>query len=68
MLDHVSLGASDIGRSRRFHDAALRPLGLVHIVDFGRGSDYGAAPGSLGVRSLRIKIFEEWSCPSPFMA
>lgn len=51
MLDHVSLGVSDIARSRRFYDAALRPLGLVRIVDFGedRGSDYGAAPGSLGV-------------------
>src|SRR5207244_6060829 len=51
MLDHVSLGVRDIGRSRHFYDAALRPLGLVRIVDFGngRGSDYGAAPGSLGV-------------------
>jgi catechol 2,3-dioxygenase-like lactoylglutathione lyase family enzyme len=51
MLDHVSLGVGDIGRSRAFYDAALRPLGLVRIVDFGdgRGSDYGAAPGSLGV-------------------
>jgi catechol 2,3-dioxygenase-like lactoylglutathione lyase family enzyme len=51
MLDHVSLGVSDIDRSRRFYDAALQPLGLVRIVDFGagRGSDYGAAPGSLGV-------------------
>ncbi len=50
MLDHVSLGISDLERSRRFYDAALRPLGLVRIVDFaGRGSDYGAAPGSLGV-------------------
>jgi catechol 2,3-dioxygenase-like lactoylglutathione lyase family enzyme len=51
MLDHVSLGVSDLARSRRFYDAALRPLGLVRIVDFGgdRGSDYGAAPGSLGV-------------------
>ena len=51
MLDHVSLGVSDIDRSRRFYDAALRPLGLVRIVDFGagRGSDYGAAPRSLGV-------------------
>jgi hypothetical protein len=29
-----------------FYDAALRPLGLVRIVDFGRGrgSDYGAVP------------------------
>ena len=49
MLDHVSVGVSDIDRSRRFYDAALRPLGLVRTVDFGRGSDYGAAPGSLGV-------------------
>ena len=31
--------------------AALRPLGGVRITDFGkdRGSDFGAAPGSLGV-------------------
>jgi catechol 2,3-dioxygenase-like lactoylglutathione lyase family enzyme len=51
MLDHVSLGVSDIDRSRRFYDAALLPVGLVRIVDFGAGSgsDYGAAPGSLGV-------------------
>jgi catechol 2,3-dioxygenase-like lactoylglutathione lyase family enzyme len=51
MLDHVSVGVSDLNRSRRFYDAALRPLGLVRIVDFGegRGSDYGAAPGPLGV-------------------
>jgi catechol 2,3-dioxygenase-like lactoylglutathione lyase family enzyme len=51
LLDHVSLGVSDLARSRLFYDAALRPLGLVRIVDFDgdRGSDYGAAPGSLGV-------------------
>ena len=51
MLDHVSLGVSDIERSRRFYDAALRPLGLVRIVDFrkGKGADYGHAPGSTGI-------------------
>jgi catechol 2,3-dioxygenase-like lactoylglutathione lyase family enzyme len=51
MLDHVSLGVSDIARSGRFYDAALRPLGLVRIVDFrkGKGADYGHAPGSTGV-------------------
>jgi len=50
MLDHVSLGVADLARSRRFYDAALRPLGLVRIVDFqGRGSDYGAMAGQLGV-------------------
>lgn len=50
MLDHVSLGVHDLERSRRFYDAALRPLGLVRTVDFaGRGSDYGAMAGQLGV-------------------
>src|SRR5258708_20340033 len=51
MLDHVSLGVSDLRRSQRFYDAALRPIGVVRIVDFGagRGCDYGAMPGSLGV-------------------
>ena len=41
MLDHLSLGVTNIERSRRFYDATLRPLGLVRIVDFGkdRGSD-----------------------------
>ena len=32
MLDHVSLGVTNIERSRRFYDATLRPLGLVRIV------------------------------------
>jgi len=52
MLDHVSLGVSDIARSRPFYDAALRPLGLVRTVDFrqGKGADYGDAPGSIGVQ------------------
>ena len=51
MLDHASLGVSDIDRSRRFYDGALGPLGIVRIADFGpdRGSDYGAAQSPLGV-------------------
>jgi catechol 2,3-dioxygenase-like lactoylglutathione lyase family enzyme len=50
MLDHVSLGVSDLERSRRFYDAALRPLGIARILDFsGRGSDYGSMPAPLGV-------------------
>jgi catechol 2,3-dioxygenase-like lactoylglutathione lyase family enzyme len=43
--------SGNVNRSRRFYDAALRPLGLVRIVDFGegRGSDYGADPAQFGV-------------------
>lgn len=50
MLDHVSLGISDLERSRRFYDAILRPLGLVRLLDFeARGSDYGSLPHPHGV-------------------
>ncbi len=49
MLDHVSIAVSDLARSRQFYDAALRPLGLVRTLDFGRGSDYGAMLSQLGV-------------------
>ena len=49
MLDHVSLGVSDLERSRRLYDAALQPLGLVRTLDFANGSDYGAAAGQTGV-------------------
>src|SRR5262249_8831154 len=64
--DHVSVGVTNTGRSRRFYDAALRPLGLVRIVDFGkgRGSDYGAAPGSLGVE-FTITNEDEVKTPIP---
>ena len=66
MLDHVSFGVSDLDRSRRFYDAALRPLGLVRTVDFGgRGSDYGAMPGQLGVE-LTITV-EAGVAPLPGM-
>ena len=50
MLDHVSLGVADITRSRRFYDAALRPLGVVRLLDLeSRGSDYGSMRAPLGV-------------------
>src|SRR6202158_3506762 len=50
MLDHVSIGVSDLERSRRFYDAVLRPLGIVRTLDFARrGSDYGTMAGQLGV-------------------
>src|SRR5437867_3058966 len=50
MVDHVSLGVTNLERSRRLYDAALRPLGIVRILDFsGRGSDYGVMAAPFGV-------------------
>jgi len=33
MLDHLGATVSDIGRSRRFYDAALAPLGIAVIME-----------------------------------
>jgi catechol 2,3-dioxygenase-like lactoylglutathione lyase family enzyme len=32
MIDHISVGVSDLERSARFYEAALAPLGLVRLV------------------------------------
>jgi catechol 2,3-dioxygenase-like lactoylglutathione lyase family enzyme len=43
MIDHISIGVSDIGRTRRFYDAALAPLGYRCLsagdASLGYGSD-----------------------------
>jgi len=31
MLDHVTIGVSDIERSKAFYDSALRPLGIERL-------------------------------------
>ena len=44
MIDHVSIGVGDIARSKRFYDAALKPLGYVCLsqgegsLGYGRGT------------------------------
>jgi catechol 2,3-dioxygenase-like lactoylglutathione lyase family enzyme len=42
MIDHVTLGVSDLDRARDFYDWALAPLGIVRLyADGGRFSGYG---------------------------
>jgi len=43
MLDHVTLGVSDIERSKQFYDKALRPLGIERLYAEGEtAAGYGA--------------------------
>jgi catechol 2,3-dioxygenase-like lactoylglutathione lyase family enzyme len=45
MLDHVTIGVSDIERSRSFYDLALRPLGITRLYADGEtASGYGISP------------------------
>lgn len=41
MLDHVSIGVSDIARTKRFYDAALAPLGYKCLSEGADSLGYG---------------------------
>ena len=42
MLDHVTIGVTDLEPARRFYDAALAPLGLARLFDDDDLSGYGS--------------------------
>ena len=41
MLDHVSIGVSDIKRAGKFYDAVLQPLGYTRLSDGDAALGYG---------------------------
>jgi catechol 2,3-dioxygenase-like lactoylglutathione lyase family enzyme len=41
MLDHVSIGVANIGRAKRFYDAALKPLGYSCLSESSGMLGYG---------------------------
>ena len=41
MIDHVSLGVTDLERSKKFYDAVLATLGMKRYYDHDGGSGYG---------------------------
>jgi catechol 2,3-dioxygenase-like lactoylglutathione lyase family enzyme len=45
MLDHITIGVSDIERSKKFYDLALRPLGIERLYAEGDTfAGYGVRP------------------------
>ena len=52
LIDHTGIGVSDIDKSKRFYEAALRPLGIRVIVritrDFKVTGDDGPDLGGVG--------------------
>jgi catechol 2,3-dioxygenase-like lactoylglutathione lyase family enzyme len=41
MIDHVSIGVRDIAKSKKFYDAALKPLGYRRLSDGDGSLGYG---------------------------
>ena len=52
MLNHVSIGVRDLARTKRFYDAALKPLGYTCLSE---------SPGSLGYGNGAVVL---WITPS----
>jgi catechol 2,3-dioxygenase-like lactoylglutathione lyase family enzyme len=42
MLNHISIGVRDIARSKRFYDAALKPLGYTALSEGETSLGYGS--------------------------
>lgn len=41
MLDHISIGVSDLKKAQEFYDAVLKPLGLKRVYEVDGASGYG---------------------------
>lgn len=52
MFDHVSIGVTNLARSRRFYDAILIPLGYDRLSDTDRMLGYGRDKISLWVAEV----------------
>jgi catechol 2,3-dioxygenase-like lactoylglutathione lyase family enzyme len=56
MLDHVTIGVRDVGRSKEFYDRALRPLGITRLYAEGIGSPAMACSPKLSSGSEGVKL------------
>jgi catechol 2,3-dioxygenase-like lactoylglutathione lyase family enzyme len=41
MIDHISIGVRDVARTKRFYDAALKPLGYACLSEGAESLGYG---------------------------
>lgn len=49
MIDHISLGVSDIARAKAFYSAVLTPLGYRLMMEFDDAAGYGATHPSFWI-------------------
>lgn len=56
MFDHISIGVGDLARSRRFYDAALKPLGLTLLSDGEKSLGYGRAAVGLWILAVEHPV------------
>lgn len=59
MIDHISIGVSNLKKSRLFYDHSLEPLGVARVLDIAEeGSDYGQTMAPFGVEFSITQVAE----------
>jgi catechol 2,3-dioxygenase-like lactoylglutathione lyase family enzyme len=56
MFDHVSIGVADIARSKKFYDAALKPLGFSRLSDGESSLGYGEKAVQLWLGATKTPV------------
>jgi catechol 2,3-dioxygenase-like lactoylglutathione lyase family enzyme len=56
MIAHISIGARDIARARRFYDAALKPLGYTCLSSGDDSLGYGAKSPDFWVNATQHPV------------
>jgi catechol 2,3-dioxygenase-like lactoylglutathione lyase family enzyme len=56
MIDHVSIGVRDIARTKRFYDAALKPLGYTCLSEGDGSLGYGESAVALWISAAEHPV------------
>ena len=56
MFDHVSIGVRDVARTKRFYDAALKPLGYSCLSEGKDSLGYGAGDVGLWISACEKPV------------
>ncbi|MBV8361165.1 MAG: VOC family protein [Deltaproteobacteria bacterium] len=56
MLNHVSVGVTDLTKSRRFYDAALKPLGYKCLFEGAEYLGYGTSTAEFWVLAVKHPV------------
>jgi catechol 2,3-dioxygenase-like lactoylglutathione lyase family enzyme len=56
MINHVSIGVADIPRTKRFYDAALKPLGYKCLSEGDTSLGYGASQVVLWISKTKSPV------------
>ena len=56
MIDHVSIGVRDVARTKRFYDAALKPLGYTCLSEDQASLGYGKEAVALWISAAKHPV------------